>query len=45
MTTFEIVALLFFILLLGIVLGVLISFRLLKQSDEIEKDEWEGGDY
>lgn len=48
MTTFEIIALLFFILLLGIVLGVVIAFRLLgvqKQADEIDKNEWEEEDF
>ena len=45
MTPLECIALILFSVLLGIVLGVLISFKLLKQSDEIEKDEWERGDY
>ena len=40
MTTLECIAMILFSVLLGIVLGVLISFKLLKQSDEIEKDEW-----
>ena len=47
MTTFEIIALLFFTLLLGIVIGVIFAFKLLspQEKDEIEKDEWERGDY
>lgn len=49
MTTFEIIALLFFILLLGIVLGVVIAFRLLgaqyKTDDDIKKYEWEEEDF
>ena len=40
MTPLECIAMILFSVLLGIVLGVLISFKLLKQSDEIEKDEW-----
>lgn len=45
MTPLECIAMILFSVLLGIVLGVLISFRLLNQSDEDIKDEWEGGNY